>query len=247
LPNNIRTGSVLFMRRYRFAEPLLVRLLPASLLVLSLVSAISPASDGAMTQTTSRSESGAAVMHAVCGTCHRQPEAMIAGHRKSRTEWERLVEEMVGYGMSITDQEKRVIVDYLATSFGPPDSAPGVASATGDAGSDAARHAAPRVKGTWQLVSAQRQGQPLDRKGYMILTDGYFSRVYEPADSDSVAQAGQYRVESNRLMFTALASAAAARTKGEEAQMRWQGEDLVLTSGGSAGDVEEVWRRVEKF
>ena len=71
------------------------------------------------TDAQSSDEDAAALVKKTCSSCHGAVnfEAM----RRSRSEWERLVTEMVDYGMNVTDEERATIIDYLATHYGPKD------------------------------------------------------------------------------------------------------------------------------
>lgn len=55
---------------------------------------------------------GEALVAAKCGTCHGI--AQVNNAKYSRGIWESTVERMVLAGMTVTDQEKAQIIDYLA-------------------------------------------------------------------------------------------------------------------------------------
>lgn len=54
----------------------------------------------------------------VCSGCHQAEEA-VSGGRRSRAAWQQVVEEMVARGAEGSDEDLKLIVDYLTTNFGP--------------------------------------------------------------------------------------------------------------------------------
>lgn len=60
---------------------------------------------------------GKEVVETACTACHGL--AHFTGSRFSREDWEYVVNDMIGWGALITDQEVTVIVDYLTEHFGP--------------------------------------------------------------------------------------------------------------------------------
>lgn len=56
--------------------------------------------------------SGEALVAAKCGTCHGI--AQVNNAKYSRGIWETTVDRMILAGMTITDQEREQVIDYLA-------------------------------------------------------------------------------------------------------------------------------------
>jgi len=52
-----------------------------------------------------------------CIICHSLE--MVAQQRLDRAGWQAIIDRMVSYGMSISPEEKRAILDYLVSSLGP--------------------------------------------------------------------------------------------------------------------------------
>ena len=52
-----------------------------------------------------------------CIICHSLET--VAQQRQDRAGWQAIVDRMVSYGMPISPEEKRAILDYLVTSLGP--------------------------------------------------------------------------------------------------------------------------------
>jgi mono/diheme cytochrome c family protein len=59
---------------------------------------------------------GAALLEDRCSECHSTNRAKQALH--SRAQWDQTVSRMIGKGAQLSDAEKQVLVDYLATNFG---------------------------------------------------------------------------------------------------------------------------------
>jgi len=49
-----------------------------------------------------------------CGSCHDMGMVVGTGGR-SREGWNGTIEDMISYGMSISAEERRLVLDYLAT------------------------------------------------------------------------------------------------------------------------------------
>lgn len=60
---------------------------------------------------------GVRVVRMRCIGCHEAD--LIVSQRLSREGWVREVEKMIRWGATVKDEEKPVIVDYLAKNFGP--------------------------------------------------------------------------------------------------------------------------------
>ncbi len=59
-----------------------------------------------------------ALVAAQCGACHDlQPLLDAAG--VSREDWNGALEEMTGYGLKVTPEQREQILEYLATFLGP--------------------------------------------------------------------------------------------------------------------------------
>jgi hypothetical protein len=54
-----------------------------------------------------------------CGTCHDMGMVVGTGGR-SREGWNGTIEDMISYGMSISAEERRLVLDYLSTYFSAP-------------------------------------------------------------------------------------------------------------------------------
>jgi len=52
-----------------------------------------------------------------CGTCHGIE--IVAQQRLGRTEWSRVVDQMIEFGAALTPDDRRDIVDYLSSYLGP--------------------------------------------------------------------------------------------------------------------------------
>ena len=52
-----------------------------------------------------------------CGICHGI--AIVAQQRLDRSEWTRVVDQMIEFGAALTPDERRDIVDYLVSYLGP--------------------------------------------------------------------------------------------------------------------------------
>ncbi len=61
---------------------------------------------------------------AKCQTCHGLD--LVAGRSFARERWDSILEEMTSYGLRLTPEERKAILDYLATYLGPepPPAAP---------------------------------------------------------------------------------------------------------------------------
>jgi len=60
---------------------------------------------------------GATLLQERCSVCHSSDMSTHPG--KTRDSWDRTVSLMIGKGAKLTDDEKTVLVDYLAATFGP--------------------------------------------------------------------------------------------------------------------------------
>jgi mono/diheme cytochrome c family protein len=60
---------------------------------------------------------GKDVVLRVCGSCHGVDYMTNLKH--SKAEWQTVVDQMIGYGATATDQEVETIVNYLTKYFGP--------------------------------------------------------------------------------------------------------------------------------
>ena len=60
---------------------------------------------------------GATLLETRCSTCHGVDRA--TNLTKTADEWEQTVTRMVGNGAQLTDDEKTVLVEYLAENYGP--------------------------------------------------------------------------------------------------------------------------------
>jgi hypothetical protein len=60
---------------------------------------------------------GATLVDERCSKCHTTDRVKSA--HKTRDQWDQTVTRMIGHGAQLTDQEKAVLVDYLAKTYGP--------------------------------------------------------------------------------------------------------------------------------
>ncbi len=61
---------------------------------------------------------GQALVQAKCSTCHAL--TMVTAKRKTETEWETSLDNMVNRGMQVSDAEFDTLLAYLVKNFGPP-------------------------------------------------------------------------------------------------------------------------------
>ena len=62
-------------------------------------------------------EPGASLLATRCSVCHSADRAQRA--RKSREQWQETVTRMIANGALLTEEEKVVLIDYLAKTYGP--------------------------------------------------------------------------------------------------------------------------------
>jgi cytochrome c5 len=60
---------------------------------------------------------GAALLQERCTVCHSADR--ITQARKTSTEWDTTVTRMIDKGAQLNSEEKTVLVDYLAATYGP--------------------------------------------------------------------------------------------------------------------------------
>jgi cytochrome c553 len=63
---------------------------------------------------------GKEVAERVCGACHGVET--VVSERHTKTEWQKISDDMVARGADATDSELKVIVEYLTKNYGPKDS-----------------------------------------------------------------------------------------------------------------------------
>lgn len=61
---------------------------------------------------------GKAELMAGCGGCHGVD--LVTAQARTLPEWGGVVDAMVGYGATLTDAQRKAIVDYLSAHFGKP-------------------------------------------------------------------------------------------------------------------------------
>lgn len=59
---------------------------------------------------------GKAILETKCAACHA-PD-VVAGSRRTRSEWEEVIDQMIGRGASIDDAEHATLAAYLAATYG---------------------------------------------------------------------------------------------------------------------------------
>jgi len=75
---------------------------------------------------------GKAVVQTACSQCHGLD--VIIGQSKSREDWTEVVSQMIGNGAQLSDDDYKVVIDYLATHLGPASqNAPAKGNATSTA------------------------------------------------------------------------------------------------------------------
>jgi cytochrome c5 len=92
------------------------------LFLLAMTAAIAGCASGAPgpepTQASaSAAPDGASLLQERCSVCHSSDMSTHPG--KTRDAWDRTVSQMIGKGAKLTEDEKTVLVDYLAATFGP--------------------------------------------------------------------------------------------------------------------------------
>jgi hypothetical protein len=91
------------------------------LVIVSLVVACGGAQEEPATappeEETSGELSGEELLEARCTRCHALD--IVEGATKTQAEWESTVERMRAKGAELTDAEAQVLVDYLASTYGP--------------------------------------------------------------------------------------------------------------------------------
>lgn len=66
---------------------------------------------------------GRELVEAVCGQCHAL--SIVTDSRRTREEWERVIDQMIRLGAPLYGDEKQVIVDYLSEHPRDDATAPG--------------------------------------------------------------------------------------------------------------------------
>jgi cytochrome c5 len=65
----------------------------------------------------SGAQDGAALLQERCTVCHSTDR--ITQAQKTSTEWDTTVTRMIDKGAQLTSDEKKILVDYLAATYGP--------------------------------------------------------------------------------------------------------------------------------
>src|ERR1044071_8921602 len=58
----------------------------------------------------------ASVFQTVCGKCH-PPEAVVTP--RPRAQWQETINKMVDLGAKVSDEERTIVLDYLAATYAP--------------------------------------------------------------------------------------------------------------------------------
>ena len=61
-----------------------------------------------------------AVLQRACTSCHGI--GLTTGQPRSRDEWTEVMSRMVGNGAQLSDEEYNILIEYLATQYGPSNS-----------------------------------------------------------------------------------------------------------------------------
>ena len=70
----------------------------------------------ALAEVTLPDGTGKDVVYKRCQSCHQLTK--IEGKKHSAAEWEQIIGRMIQHGLNISQQEKNMVLDYLATHFG---------------------------------------------------------------------------------------------------------------------------------
>ena len=62
-------------------------------------------------------EKGAALLEERCSGCH--PTSLTESKQKTPKQWQATVSRMINRGAGLTDEEKKVLVDYLSETYKP--------------------------------------------------------------------------------------------------------------------------------
>ena len=62
---------------------------------------------------------GRELVRDICSFCHGVSH--LRNQRRTRDEWDNLINGMISEGAPVTDEEYTLILDYLAKNFGPPE------------------------------------------------------------------------------------------------------------------------------
>lgn len=65
----------------------------------------------------SAEEKGAALLEERCSVCH--PSARPKSKQKTPEQWEATVKRMMGKGAKLTEEERKVLVEYLSNTYKP--------------------------------------------------------------------------------------------------------------------------------
>jgi hypothetical protein len=65
-----------------------------------------------------------------CTTCHAA--AQVTKQHKTKAEWSKVLDKMIGYGADVSETERPAVLKYLAVNFGPS-KGPAKAAKTEDA------------------------------------------------------------------------------------------------------------------
>ena len=88
------------------------------LLRLASLAAIAALSFGVSAQAQELPEGkGKAVVRTACSQCHGLD--VVTGQPRSREGWTDVVSQMIGNGAVLSDDDFNLVIDYLATNFGP--------------------------------------------------------------------------------------------------------------------------------
>lgn len=52
-----------------------------------------------------------------CTSCHEKTEVVAVG--RTREEWSQNVDQMIAFGTKLTEEEREILVEYLAETYGP--------------------------------------------------------------------------------------------------------------------------------
>ena len=86
------------------------------LAVMILITACSSGSSSSTTAPSTTTQDGGALLQERCTVCHTL--SRVESKKLTSTEWETIVDKMIGKGAQLTPDEETLVVDYLAATYG---------------------------------------------------------------------------------------------------------------------------------
>ncbi|MGD1995736.1 MAG: hypothetical protein PVH62_03075 [Anaerolineae bacterium] len=91
--------------------------LAALMVTVGLLGACSAPVEEEATTEPAPTDGGAALLQERCTVCH--PLDRVTRAQKTREEWERTVDRMVGRGAELNEEEQSILIEYLTETYGP--------------------------------------------------------------------------------------------------------------------------------